>query len=99
MKKVTIDYNTGNRKIAKYMEYEQTEGDYRDSEGYYNINGVFFRNKQLRFNVDWNWLMPVVKKVLRESYSSEIHKVYESLHNFDMNQVYISVIEYIDSLD
>jgi len=50
-----------NKLIAEFMGFQET------SIGWYDADECLYENDNtfdtLRFNVDWNWLMPVVEKI------------------------------------
>jgi hypothetical protein len=54
-----------NKLIAEFMGFQKTSiGWYDADECLHEKDNTF---DTLRFNVDWNWLMPVVEKIERDS--------------------------------
>lgn len=74
------------------MEHPIVESMYLDVPGYeyqyidndpMDIQHLVFLPESLCFHVDWNWLMPVVKKI-RETYSTSAHyeRWFEHMRDF-----------------
>lgn len=84
---------------GKHLGYNRWQDDWFDNLDV--INGQ--RNEKLLFDSDWNWLMPVVKKIysLDIYYSSYIIEKASQFHNgqieltTNINSVYNQVIEFI----
>lgn len=57
---------------------------------------------ELKFHIEWNWLMPVIKKCLvgeaeqsEEISNTTIKNIYEGICNQDEEYAYKSVVEFI----
>ena len=56
---------------------------------FYEMNGLLFRDIDLKYHFDWNWIIPVLEKCL----------AYEHLKYNDRNELYAALTEInIDSL-
>lgn len=56
-----------NKLIAEFMGFQQTSMGWYDAEEHlpFKYENTF---DKLRFDTDWNWLMPVVEKIERDSF-------------------------------
>ena len=68
------------------------------------IEGItgYYKNDNLKFHTDWNWLMEVVKKCLigeaehsQDEAKKTISEIYESLCSINISAVYNACIEFI----
>jgi len=99
-----------NKLIAEFLGWEKSEMKllvptvttvYRTVE-YYNgekVVGSFTHPSSMKFHKSWDWLMPVVEKIVNEFPEYDHHKVVErvlqALMTADINEIYSSVIEFI----
>jgi hypothetical protein len=92
----------GNRLIAEFMGWAETE------ENIFTVPHPFplfseedytykMRSDQLEFNTSWDWLMPVVQKILKEDAGMNTYQLYvcDSLGTADIGAVYNAVIQFI----
>ena len=79
-----------------------------------NKNGIFYHREidgtlihrdtietmSMRFHKEWNWLMPVVNKILSDSYpievANKIENVKKSLHTCSIEETFNSVSDFIE---
>ena len=88
-----------NKLIAEFMGSEWHKGFFKD------ICIISASNIPYKFHQDWNWLIPVVKKV-REVINVELsineYKCVQEMrftifpYDFTINQVYQAVVEFIE---
>ena len=95
--------NTENNKIiAEFMgiadEIETGATSLIQIEG---ITG-YYKNDNLKFHTDWNWLMEAIEKCLigeaehdDEKANKAISEIYKSLCNINISATYKSVVEFI----
>ena len=64
------------------------------------IQGVLHTGNELKFHTSWDWLMPVVKKVMQKDYE---FLVFEELKykwwKADIDAVYSALVEFIKEYD
>lgn len=112
MKTTWID---GNRLIGEFVGGKYHDLGYEYSEGFRDIivwgdhkpPPVIFQTKQsrsnrlfeLRFHLDWNWLMPVVHKILEETphnvQAFSGNDIFEIGLGSSIETIFKSVVEYI----
>lgn len=110
-----MDTQTNNKLIADFIGLESNDQGYlNDPNSMHYIAGFSWDYgrlplEQLRFDVDWNWLMYVIKRIsnIRRDYefgSEEEEKFEDIFHidfvfsefmNNDLENMYIRVIEFI----
>jgi len=84
----TIEEN--NTLIAVFMDVDQVD-----------IDTWLEDNKELKYHLSWDWLMPVVERItigeaeLSQEGSFKLGKVYNKLTDVDLNGVYNTVVEFI----
>lgn len=104
------DIIENNKLIAEFLGWEKSEMKlfvptvstvYRTVE-YYNgekVVGSFTHPSSMKFHKSWDWLMPVVERIVNEFPEYDHHKVVErvlqALMTADINEIYSSVIEFI----
>jgi hypothetical protein len=85
-----------NKLIAEFMGFQYTSIGWYDAEESLDLKGDNTFD-ELKFDTDWNWLMPVVKKCREESNDEDSYweAIYYSLVDLDIDNVYIAVVEFI----
>jgi len=88
--------------IAEFMGINHLDDDkYINNLKEMKAEGLYFEQgymtSELKFDTDWNWLMPVVKKCREESNDEDSYweAIYYSLVDLDIDNVYIAVVEFI----
>lgn len=83
-----------NKLIAEFMELTAMDGD-NDGLNYF-FNNTPHSDTDLLFHSDWNWLMPVVEKILnlQDTYAQERQKVFNSITP-SINTTYTAIISFI----
>jgi len=80
-----------------HLDYDKYINNLKEmkAEGLYFEQG--YMTSELKFDTDWNWLMPVVKKCREESNDEDSYweAIYYSLVDLDIDNVYIAVVEFI----
>jgi hypothetical protein len=87
-----------NRLIAEFMEFRvNSYGDYNIDKEIMGFDMIVCGIQDTKFHNDWNWLMPVVSKVLStdEPEEGQHYFVNESLLTTDIEVVYDRVVEFI----
>jgi len=94
----------GNRLIAEFMSERIAETDFYDGRGYVktflNPTGAPYEFNELEFHFNWNWLMPVVKKIEEKRvYAEEPMNDYvlNELLKLDISSLWDSVVNFIKS--
>ena len=84
-----------NKLIAEFMGLP-TEV-FKSGKLNYNHNNSWFEEHELSYNVSWDWLMPVVYKILwLEDYEDESYEdIHNGLTNALLSQTYEAVVEFI----
>lgn len=98
------EISEGNKLIAEYIGLKEGWwiGGEKDEKQFCEINGtqkifgskVFYKH-DLMFNSDWNWLIPVAKRII-ESYFDSRTEIYSALNECDLNKLYKAVIDFIN---
>ncbi len=83
---------TENKLIAEFMGYEVKHGKCYSPK--YNDGTI----SPMQFNASWDWLMPVVEKVLKMKLGEEYDIRYLATHlvNTDINATYNAVVQFIN---
>lgn len=93
---------TANETLANFQSHTKS---YTPSFGeeMYSINGEWFRPKNLKYDSDWNWLIPIYKSLSEHSESGTIQKQLNvaivGLIECDIQKVFISCYEAISVLN
>tara|TARA_S200002703_G_scaffold107150_1_gene93074 strand:+ start:422 stop:700 length:279 start_codon:yes stop_codon:yes gene_type:complete len=84
-----------NKLIAEFMELP-TEVFKSGKVNYFN-GGTWYEEHELSYSVSWDWLMPVVYKILWiEDYEYEIYDdIHNGLTNALLSQTHEAVVEFI----
>ena len=90
---------TNNKIIAEFMGATLT----KDLQIMYPVyEGDSSYVKDLKYHLDWNWLMEVVEKCLvgeaeynEDEAKKAIHEIYESLCNINITSVYNACVKFI----
>lgn len=84
-----------NKLIAEFMGYSQPHPDYPNSTYWYREDGSILTI--LLYDTSWNWLMPVIEKILDISLNLDTMEMYynitDSIPNF--KNTYNAVVEFI----
>ena len=90
-----MELTNNNKLIAKFMGHEPiVKGD----DVYYELNHIRLTSADdLRYHNSWDWLMPVVYKILwLEDYEEESYEdIHNGLTNALIGQTYDAVVEFI----
>ena len=93
----TIEEKNG--MIANFMGFQYTSIGWYDAEESLNLKGDNTFD-ELKFDTDWNWLMPVVEAIyntgLDEQNTNEIGDVTHALLDVNINAVHEAVINFIE---
>lgn len=98
--------------VVRFMDYEvkgwdfifppQMQHLYKPVNRYEFENGVYNFTSDLtslEFNTSWDWLMPVIRKILFKGYTLEgvekMLKVQDAFHSCKIETTYEAVIEFI----
>lgn len=84
----------GNSSIAKFMGYTQDEFGAIMAPSFPKIPLVYISN--LKYHEDWNFLMPVLKKIakINDTYKTGVESTL-SENNFEILPVWIAVVKHI----
>lgn len=87
-----------NKLIAEYMGLKFDKGTMYNMGYDVFADGDLWRTHQLRYHNDWNWLMPVVEKILDISFQDEgdaedFYSIRDCIP--DINHTYKAVVEFI----
>jgi len=90
-----------NKLIAEFMGCTHPHNEITDAT-LYNVSHGTFELSELRYDVSWDWLMPVIEKCLvgeaeqsEEVSNTTIKNIYEGICNQDISFAYKSVVEFI----
>jgi hypothetical protein len=83
-----------NKLIAEFMGCTHPHNEITDAT-LYNVSHGTFELSELRYDVSWDWLMPVVQKCRQENRLEYFDFVYYALEQCDINITYKSVVEFI----
>lgn len=89
-----IKTQQNNKMIAEFMEVVFHD----DENQYYNADGLHIGNT-LQYHESWNWLMPVVEKILDISFQDEndaedFYSIRDCIP--DINHTYKAIVEFIN---
>ena len=93
-----------NKLIADFMGIKYVYDDkYIENIKEMRVNGVMFEQgymlSELKYNTDWNWLMPVVREIYNTELPNEdnnyIGDITEALLDVDIQSLHKAVIEFI----
>ena len=64
-------------------------------------NGIATMPKDMKFNLSWDWLMPVVEKCMETDMHSEgienlLNDMTSAFHNVDIEELYKAVVQFIN---
>ena len=81
-----------NTLIAEFMQ------KFTSGFGLYDYNGNHYKMDELQFHTSWDWLMPVVEKILDISFQDEgdaedFYSIRDCMP--DINHTYKAVVEFI----
>lgn len=94
-----------NRMIAEFMGFV-----FYDDEGkYYHIEEGYFlcRPKKLKYHKDWNWIMPVIKKIrgiinaelsIDQYFGQQDHFNFD-IFNMELEQTFEMAVQFIEWYD
>lgn len=92
------DVREGNKMIAEFMgKYFAAGRVYHDEQEFKNMPQDFIR--ELKYHTSWDWLMPVVKKILAtDTGTLDVYSLYveDSLRTADILKVWESCIDFIE---
>ena len=85
----------GNKVIAKFMDVAFTEEDFIYDRSISNSNA-----DAVRYHRDWNWIIPIVEKIIKTSWNiegafKECSKVSHALNFVDIKTLWQSVVNFI----
>lgn len=88
-----------NKLIAEFMGYSQPHPDYPTSTYWYKEGEAPLTI--LLFDTDWNWLMPVVEKILNISLELDSMEAYYNITDSvpNIEQTHEAVVEFIKWYD
>ena len=94
-----------NKLIAEFMDYPTScdywkDGRYEEGDDYYYVDGYYdpvwsssnFHLDDMKFDMSWDWLMPVINKCYQEHMSQNIA---EAVMTCDINKAYQAVVKFI----
>lgn len=92
----------GNRLLAEFMGFKQKENNTIQTTKPFGIGTICADD--LRFHSSWDWLMPVVEKmVCTENTGKEWERHYEKIHDslWDINieSVWLTCVEFVKWLN
>jgi len=88
-----------NKLIAEFMGLKHKNGDFfipKTSRGY--VGGDWLSQEELQFHSEWNWLMPVLSKILDLSFqddgdAEDFYSIRDCVP--DINHTHKAVVEFI----
>ncbi len=85
-----------NKLIAEFIGMQHTNIGWYDNEETLQLQNNTF--DKLQFHTSWDWLMPVVEKVLKMKLGEEYDIRYLATHlvNTDINATYNAVVQFIN---
>jgi len=84
-----------NKLIAEFMGCTHPFNEVTDAT-LYNVSHGTFELSELRYDVSWDWLMPVVQKCIRTGDNTdEWDNIFDALSLLSINAVYEEVVEFI----
>ena len=87
-----------NKLIAEFMGCTHPFNNVTDAT-LYNVSHGTFELSDLRYDVSWDWLMPVIHKILQDNDGTEFFNfsanISQALFNNNINNAYKSVVEFI----
>ena len=88
-----------NKLIAEFMGCTHPFNDLTDAT-LYNVSHGTFELSDLRYDVSWDWLMPVVQKIGDEYYNTPFDETYSHLTEqyeniWTLEDTYRAVVEFI----
>jgi hypothetical protein len=96
--KLFVSKNRNNAIIAKYMKNK--EDAYYPTlwiiKNHINHNGNnYFWEGNLQYKENWDWIMPVVKKIFKTKDKKLIKPVQDALLTLNLKKIYKSVVNFI----
>ena len=79
--------------LKKGMLGEYTHPLDKPSEGYVPIYSP--DGSDMKFNSDWNWLMPVIKECYEANDNDLMSDLTDKFDFWEMDKMYVAVVEYI----
>jgi len=78
-----------NWKHEDYKDYYYVDGKHN------HMDGSNFHLSDMKFDLSWDWLMPVVQKCRQENRLEYFDRVYYALEECDINVTYKAVVQFI----
>lgn len=92
-----METSQNNKLIAEFMGFQLTNIGWYDSEETLDVSkdNTF---DVLHFETDWNWLMPVIEKILSVSLELDTMELcYDITDSIpDIEETYIAIVEFIN---
>lgn len=103
--------------IARFMEYpEQTPGYFtvvtQERYQFYNCSdgggdwSDSYRDEELEFHLSWDWIMPVVEKIIcnppdwmeSKDWDSWYAKIHDALWLFNIEELHVTVVAFVKGI-
>lgn len=86
----------GNKLIAEFMNLNQGWAFHESDKSRFEFpNSIANPKGYTKYHEDWNWLMPVCKKIL-VLYHDNRQGMFSGLHNCDIEETFNGVVEFIN---
>ena len=98
-----MDILENNKKIAEFLGLTETDGFYTNSYDSPPFLGYSRTLEELGFHSSWDWLIPVINKILFDSFNwqgvRQMKKVQDALISCDIDKAYNEVVIMIELLE
>lgn len=90
-----------NKLIAEFMVFARYTNDYYKCKYHNHPKVILLPTKNMKFNKDWNWLMPTIEKIQNiktintNGYEVWRFKLHATLCEADIKTTYKAVVEFI----
>jgi len=82
--------------LPEELRHTYKPSNYEIEEGMFNFT---VDKEDMEFNISWDWLMPVIKKILFKGYNLEgvekMLKVQDAFHSCNIASTFEAVVEFI----
>ena len=83
-----------NKLIAEFMGCTHPFNEVTDATLYKVSHGTFEVSK-LKYDTSWDWLMPVVEKIVDEHYNTAFNELDNKVNVWTLEDTYNAVVEFI----
>ena len=92
----TEEIIAGNRLLAEFMKTKSSIVN----DMYFGADGILYSVENLRYHFSWDWLIPVVEKILCTEntgldWEGYYEKIHDSLWSINIESVWLACVEFV----